>query len=344
MRFVVFSTESQGPAVGLLHHGSVIRLERIAKAERDPAPPTTLEALIENAKDWRHVVAGYDRKLKAGEYRELGLPISAVKLHAPIQRPASLRDAYAFRQHVATARRNRGVEMIPEFDQFPVFYFTNKDAVQGPGPIHLMPDHFQRLDFELEVAIVTHGTPRNVRAAEADSFVFGYMIYNDLSARALQMDEMLLSLGPAKGKDFANILGPILVTPDELEAHRVPPPAGHEGALYNLKMSASINGAKVSDGNLAQMDWTFAEILERITYGVTLPPTSVIGSGTVGTGCLLELNGTAKLENPNAVPRWLQPGDTVTLEVQELGTLETQVLRDETAGDYSLLALKKQPN
>src|SRR5690606_21273587 len=121
-----------------------------------------------------------------------------------------------------------------------------------------------------------------------------YMIMNDISARTLQMEEMKLNLGPAKGKDFATAIGPWLVTPDELELNKVFAPEGHKGSTYNLHMTCKVNDMQVSQGNLADMDWTFAEIIERVSYGVDVFPGDVIGSGTVGTGCFLELNGTGK--------------------------------------------------
>src|SRR6185312_8568969 len=142
--------------------------------------------------------------------------LSMVRLLAPVPRPTSMRDGYAFRQHVETARRNRGVEMIPEFDQFPVFYFTNADGVVGPGELRVQKKQLERLDFELEAAIVVGARGKNVPASKGDALIFGMTIMNDFSARAMQMEEMKLSLGPAKGKDFATGLGPWLVTMDEL--------------------------------------------------------------------------------------------------------------------------------
>ncbi|MFA6249834.1 MAG: fumarylacetoacetate hydrolase family protein, partial [Mucilaginibacter sp.] len=162
------------------------------------------------------------------------------ELIAPVPHPTSCRDGYAFRQHVAAARRNRKVDMIAEFDQYPIFYFTNHNAIQGPGEIECMPDHFQKLDFELEVAVVLNKKGRNIRAAEADSFIAGYMIMNDMSARTLQMEEMLLNLGPAKGKDFSTVIGPWLVTPDELEQYKTTPKEGHVGVTYNLEMKCVV--------------------------------------------------------------------------------------------------------
>jgi fumarylacetoacetate (FAA) hydrolase len=268
-----------------------------------------------------------------------GIPVTQVLLLAPVPFPSSCRDGYAFRQHVAAARKNRKVEMIPEFDQYPVFYFTNHHSIQGGGEIRCMPDHLEKLDFELEVAIVICKHGKNIRAEEADEFIGGLMIMNDLSARLLQMEEMLLNLGPAKGKDFSTVIGPWLVTQDDLEEFVIPPKENHVGKRWNLGMKCSVNGILVSEGNLGDMDWTFAEIIERASYGVDLYPGDVIGSGTVGTGCFLELNGTAKLKDPNYIEQWLQPGDTVDIEIDGLGKLSNTIVAEET--DYSILQKKK---
>ena len=261
------------------------------------------------------------------------------ELLAPVPLPTSCRDGYAFRQHVAAARRNRKVDMIPEFDEYPIFYFTNHNAVQGPGEIRCMPDHFDKLDFELEVAVVLNKKGRNFTAQEADSFIAGYLIMNDMSARTLQMEEMKLNLGPAKGKDFSTVIGPWLVTPDELEPYKVPAKEGHIGNNYNLDMKCWVNGKEVSTGNTSSMDWTFAEIIERCAYGCDVLPGDVIGSGTVGTGCFLELNGTGLLNNPNYQSQWLQAGDVVEMEITGLGRLSNTIIKENT--DFSILKLKK---
>lgn len=258
---------------------------------------------------------------------------------APVPHPASCRDAYAFRQHVAAARRNRKMEMISEFDQYPVFYFTNHNAIQGPGEIECMPDHLQQLDFELEIAAVIGKKGRNFTAAEADDYIAGFMIMNDMSARTLQMEEMRLNLGPAKGKDFSTAIGPWLVTPDELEPYKIAAKPGHTGNAYNLKMTCTVNGVEVSAGNAADMDWTFAEIIERCAYGVDVLPGDVIGSGTVGTGCFLELNGTGLFNDENYQSQWLQDGDEVEMEITGLGRLINIIKKADS--DFSILALKK---
>jgi len=281
-----------------------------------------------------------EKQIKNGNNNSvLGLTINEAELLAPVPHPTSCRDGYAFRQHVAAARRNRKVDMIPEFDQYPIFYFTNHNSIQGPGNIYCMPDHFEKLDFELEAAIVINKSGRNIKAAEADDYIAGLMIMNDMSARRLQMEEMLLNLGPAKGKDFSTVIGPMLVTLDELEQFEIPCKEGHTGKSWNLNMKCWVNGVQVSQGNVGDMDWTFAEIIERCSYGVNLFAGDVIGSGTVGTGCFLELNGTGKLNDSNYKEQWLQPNDVVEMEIDGLGKLSNTIVKEES--DFSILKLKK---
>jgi fumarylacetoacetate (FAA) hydrolase len=251
------------------------------------------------------------------EGRSLLLPRALCRLLSPIPRPLSMRDGYAFRQHVEAARRNRGLPMIPEFDEIPIFYYTNHLSVLGPGPIRVRPLHTQQLDFELEAAVVIGRTIRDADIATASSAIFGLMVMNDWSARALQMHEMKLNLGPAKGKDFATTLGPYLVPVADLGNKRQPGPRGDH---FALRMLARHNGQQVAQGNLADMSWTFAEIIARASYGVTLHPGEVIGSGTVGTGCFLETNGSKIYDN-----RWIAPGDSMECEVEELGCLKNTV-------------------
>jgi fumarylacetoacetate (FAA) hydrolase len=288
---------------------------------------------VEHASDARPAADEIVQRLEAGraplsfEGRPFTHALGEVTLLAPIPRPPSMRDGYAFRQHVETARRNRGLEMIPEFDQFPVFYFTNHQAVIGPGELRAQRLHLERLDFELEAAIIVGKRGRNVPATSADALIFGFTIMNDFSARALQMEEMKMSLGPAKGKDFATALGPWLVTIDELASTAT---ATAEGTKWDLGMRAFVNGMQVSTGNVKDMSWTFAQILERASYGATLYPGDVIGSGTCGTGCFLELNGSKVTDN-----QWLRPGDNVALEIDRLGRLENHVAFDEGAPEIA---------
>lgn len=305
-----------------------------------PDLPVTMSMFLSYWEDVFPIAQAAEQRVKEGalENQWSAMP-GDVQIVAPVPHPTSCRDGYAFRQHVAAARRNRKVDMIPEFDQYPIFYFTNHNTVQGPGEIHCMPDHFEKLDFELEAAIVVCKHGRNIKAEDADQYIGGLMIMNDMSARRLQMEEMLLNLGPAKGKDFSTAIGPMLVTLDELEGFEVPCKDNHTGKAWNLKMSCKVNGIQVSEGNLADMDWTFAEIIQRCSYGVDVYPGDVIGSGTVGTGCFLELNGTGKLNDPNYQEQWLQDGDVVEMEIDALGVLKNDIVAEVT--DFSILKLKK---
>ena len=305
-----------------------------------PDLPNTMNMFLTYWEDVLPVAQAGELMLKEGSRTSnKKKALGEIDLLAPVPFPASCRDAYAFRQHVAAARRNRKVEMIAEFDQYPVFYFTNHHSIQGPGPVSCMPDHFERLDFELETAIVICKHGRNIPADQADDYIGGLMIMNDLSARRLQAEEMLLNLGPAKGKDFATVIGPWLVTTDELHELEIPAKENHVGRNWNLQMKCRVNDVEVSQGNLGDMDWTFAEIIERASYGVDLYPGDVIGSGTVGTGCFLELNGTGKLNDPNYVEQWLKAGDVVEMEIDGLGKLINTVVAEEST--WSILAQKK---
>lgn len=305
-----------------------------------PDLPISMAMFLNYWDDVMPLAKAVENRIKDGMVRNvMAMPFLDATILAPVPNPTSCRDGYAFRQHVAAARRNRKVDMIAEFDQYPIFYFTNHNSIQGPGNVYCMPDHFEKLDFELEAAIVINRAGRNIKAGEADDYIGGLMIMNDLSARRLQMEEMLLNLGPAKGKDFATAIGPMLVTLDELEQYEVPCKEGHTGKAWNLGMKCMVNGIQVSQGNLADMDWTFAEIIERCSYGVNLFAGDLIGSGTVGTGCFLELNGTGKLNDPDYKEQWLQEGDIVEMEIEGLGKLSNTMMKEES--DFSLLALKK---
>lgn len=331
MKLVSYKTEDR-EHLGVYIKGHIYNLNSC-----DKLIPDSMNEFLWGGDELMQHAKRVDEDLRKGKMQ--GKEELFYELIAPVPHPTSCRDGYAFRQHVAAARRNRKVDMIPEFDQYPIFYFTNHNAIQGPGEIECMPDHFQKLDFELEVAVVLNKKGRNIKAADADSYIAGYMIMNDMSARTLQMEEMLLNLGPAKGKDFSTVIGPWLVTPDELEQYKAAPKPGHTGNAYNLQMKCVVNGKEVSSGNMADMDWTFAEIIERCAYGCDVLPGDVIGSGTVGTGCFLELNGTGLLNDPDYQTQWLQPNDLVEMEITGLGMLGNIIKKSES--EFSILKLKK---
>ncbi|MDP9308122.1 MAG: fumarylacetoacetate hydrolase family protein [Actinomycetota bacterium] len=216
-----------------------------------------------------------------------------VRLLAPVPRPPSVRDAYAFEEHIRNAARVTGRPGVPdEWYELPVFYFSNPAAIYGPDDEIPFPAGSEELDYELEVAAVIGG----------GGVIGGFTIMNDWSARDLQRKEMKVGLGPAKGKDFATSLGPVVVTPDELGDLR-------------LEMVARVNGEERSRGNMGDMYHSWEAIIERASANTQLVPGDVIGSGTVGTGCILE----------HGDGRWLQPGDVVELEVEGIGVLRNRV-------------------
>ncbi|MCW5878608.1 MAG: fumarylacetoacetate hydrolase family protein [Anaerolineales bacterium] len=239
--------------------------------------------------------------------------LSDVQLQTPLQHPPTLRDFYAFEGHVRTASQNRGREVPAEWYEFPAFYFTNPHTIHGPGQDVRMPAYTQALDYELEVAAVIGQRGKDIPAEKAMQHVFGFTIMNDWSARDIQRQEMKVGLGPAKGKDFATSLGPWIVTPDELAKAA----SGRPG-VYTLNMTARLNGEERSRGNWGDIHYSFGEIIARASQGVELLPGDVIGSGTVGTGCLLELT---KGQGP-----WLERGDVVELEIEGIGKLANEVV------------------
>jgi fumarylacetoacetate (FAA) hydrolase len=226
---------------------------------------------------------------------------------------ASLRDFYAFEQHVKTCRAHRGLAMVPQWYEVPVFYFSNPVAIIGDGdPIHA-PFGCQALDFELELACVIGMKVRDLPADDrATHAIAGFTIMNDWSARDIQRAEMAVGLGPSKSKDFATSLGPKLIPFDELSSF-------YRDGRMHLEMMARVNGKEYSRGNAGTMYWTWPQILAHASRDTELQPGDVIGSGTVGTGCILELT-------PDAVGGWLQPGDIIELEIEELGVLRNRVI------------------
>jgi fumarylacetoacetate (FAA) hydrolase len=317
MKFVTFLDQNQ-EKVGLIVQNETYDLSKI----NSQIPSTLIKILADD--DFSLLICQQiTHEINRGLHKEY--IVKNPELLAPIPHPSSFRDAYAFRQHVETSRKNRGLEMIPEFDEFPVFYFSNHQAIQGPGKVYAMEKHFDKMDFELEVAIVIKKQGTNINAENADEYIGGFMILNDLSARTLQMEEMRLNLGPAKGKDFVSMFGPYLITLEDLEQYKVASKEGHIGNCYDLEMTCTVNETEVSRGNFKDMHWTFAEIIERISYGVTIYPGDIIGSGTVGTGCFLELNGTGKRKDANYQEKWLQPNDTIEMSVTGLGKLVNSV-------------------
>jgi len=245
---------------------------------------------------------------------EAGDPVEAAELDfgPPILRPSSLRDFYAFERHVGTMWKRRDMPIPEAWYRIPVFYFSNVSEIRGPGEPVWAPRGSNELDYELEVAALIDTPVRDLDAARGEEAIGGYMIMNDWSARDLQREETTVRLGPAKGKDFATSIGPWLVTPDELaDARRE---TGHD-----LVMTATVNGQELSRGTWSSAHFGFGQMVERASADVRLRPGDVIGSGTVGGGCLLEIRD-------ETLKRYLEPGDTVTLAIERLGELTSSVV------------------
>lgn len=298
MRFCVVSVNGKPePVLGVARDGGILPLD---------APPSVrcaleqlgAEGLIKLGRGATGTVVGLDQ---------------VTRWWPPVPNPRSFRDFYAFEQHVKTCREKRGQEMLPEWYQFPVFYFSNPGSLTGHGEPVKKPASTKELDLELEVGCVIAQDVRDVSGDAAEEAIFGYLVLNDLSARDLQREEMKCMLGPAKGKDFATAIGPWVVTRDELEDKRVGP------GRYDLTMVARKNGAEISRGNFKDLTHDFTKMLERASRDVTLYAGDLIGSGTVGTGCILELG-------PDSTGGWLEPGDTIELEIDRLGILTTPII------------------
>lgn len=296
---------------------AILKLGGLERAASNTIPEMVLRS-VESGRA-RDLLARLS-SLEPGEMAGDRKPLHEVRLGVPCSMP-SFRDFYAFEEHVRNARRKRGLEMVPEWYEAPAFYFSNTASMLGPdAPVRKPPDT-EELDYELELGVVIGKEGGDIPVEEADSYVAGFTIINDWSARDLQRREMKVGLGPAKGKDFATSVGPYLVTPDELEARVLADRS--RGKRYDLVMTARVNGREYSRGNARDMRWTFAELIAHASRNTVLKPGDLIGSGTVGTGCITEF--------PEGTYPWLQPGDVVELEIEGVGTLRNQVTGDEEA-------------
>lgn len=231
-------------------------------------------------------------------------PVNGAHLEPPVPDPGALLDFYAFEEHVRRARARRGLEIVPEWFRYPVYYRSNQRSLLGHGAEVIFPEGETKMDYELELAAILGAPLASPTAAEAEAAIAGYCLFNDWSARAIQAEVMTVGLGPAKGKDFASSLGPWMVTPDEL------------GDLAGLRLTARVNGEVRSQGSPGAMRWSWGEMLAFAGEGVRFEPGDVFGSGTVGGGCGLEQD------------RFLEPGDLVELDGGEtLGVLAGTVRR-----------------
>ncbi|MBI5595439.1 MAG: fumarylacetoacetate hydrolase family protein [Elusimicrobia bacterium] len=240
------------------------------------------------------------RLLVANPPRAHRSPLASAVLQAPLPDPAALRDFFAFEDHARAGSARRG-ETFPEaWFELPAYSKGNHREVYGPEDEVPWPSYTRKLDFECEVACVVGLRGRDLSPDEAAHHIFGYMLFNDFSARDIQKKEMVLRMGPAKGKDFANAFGPYLVTADEVDPAR------------DFDMTVRVNGEVWSKGRFAAQHWGFPLMLSHVSQGETVFPGDVLGSGTFHKGCGLDLD------------RWVVPGDLVELEVPVLGTLRNR--------------------
>jgi fumarylacetoacetate (FAA) hydrolase len=258
-----------------------------------------------------HAVIAAGAETAARRASKEALSFDEVTFRSPVH-PTTLRDFYAFETHVKTANRNRGQDVPENWYKFPVFYFSNPNNDYGHEDTIPYPSYTQALDYELEIAVVIGKPGIDIQPEDAPEHIFGYTIFNDWSARDLQVQEMKVNFGPVKSKDFACSFGPVIVTREELADKAT----GRPG-VYDLEMVARVNGVEMSRGNFNDIYWSFGDILARASQSVMLRPGDVIGSGTVGTGCLYELT---KNQGP-----WLKHGDVVELEIERIGVLRNTV-------------------
>ena len=229
----------------------------------------------------------------------------------PILRPPAFRNFYAFEQHVRTARGRRGLDMVQAWYELPAFYFANPNSLVGNEESISVPAGSNELDYGLELGLVIGDRVRNVQPAQAWRCVAGLTVLNDFSARDIQRTEMAVGLGPAKGKDFATAVGPVLVTRDEF-ADKI------ENEVISLEMRGRLNGRELSRGNSNSLFHSLPKIIAYASRDADLFAGDLIGSGTVGTGCILELS-------PEHAGGWLKPGDVVELEIERIGVLRTRI-------------------
>ena len=298
MRWCTYSVDGGGPRAGLVVDDVVHGLPAATRLVDLLAVPSELE----------------DAARRAQASPSETHPLAAVRLWAPIPEPPSVRDVMAFEEHVVTSTEALGLEVDPLWYEIPVFYFSNPAAILGPTDDVPIAPGSTAFDYELEIAAVI-GTPGgDISAKDAEAHIAGYTILCDWSARDLQEREMKLNLGPAKGKDTATSIGPVLVTPDELEPLR-------SGNAYDMAMTASVNGRVYSSGNFSAIHWDFGALIEHASRGTRLRTGDIIGSGTVGTGCILELSRT---HGADAYP-WLEAGDVVTCSIPPIGEITARI-------------------
>ena len=286
----------------VLEHDSAVYRRSLTTLDDHLAGGLRVEAL-------RDLAEGFERR---GDDDAAVLDAADLVFGPPILRPPSLRDFYAFEGHVRTMWERRGGEVPETWYRLPIFYFSNVSEIRGPDDPIWCPAASNELDYELEVAALIDTPAIDLSPERAEEAIGGYTIFDDWSARDLQREETVVRLGPAKGKDFASSIGPWLATPDELMDAR-------RGNGYDLAMTATVNGVETSSGRWSDAHFSFGDMIARASADARLRPGDLIGSGTVGTGCLLEVRD-------QTLGRYLEPGDEVVLTVERLGSLRNPIV------------------
>ena len=327
MKFVTYTNnDGETPRFGFKRDDEIVDVIRsgiwVNENNKDSSfltVPTTLKLALGNwdinfskLKNLNQAIPDTDLSSLEVDEKPIAIKESEASLLPPVTNPDTFRDFYAFEQHVKAARKLRGLEMHPDWYKLPIFYFSNPTTLYGHGEIVPYPTGTEELDFELEFAIIIANGGQDIKKENANKMIAGYTILNDWSARDLQREEMQLNLGPAKGKDFANSFGPYMVTPDELTD-------AWDNNKLHLRMTCHVNGKLISDGNTNDLYHSFPTMIERASMNVDLRPGDYIGSGTVGTGCILELR-------PESTGGWLKRGDVVRLEIEHIGVLENTIV------------------
>jgi len=327
MKFVTYTTyRGEKPRFGFIINEKIIDIMRssiwLNEQNKDSSflsIPTTLKLTLNKWNENFDKLVKLEQLITDLDYSTLQINDKAISLNLndahllpPVPSPTSFRDFYAFEQHVKAARKLRGLDMNPDWYKIPIFYFSNTTSLYGHKEDIPYPKETKELDFELELAVIIANGGKNIDKKDANEFIAGYTILNDWSARDLQREEMQMNLGPAKGKDFANSFGPYMVTPDELNND-------WENDKMNLRMTCHLNDKLISDGNTNDLYHSFPTMIQRASMNVDLKPGDYIGSGTVGTGCILELR-------PETTGGWLKKGDTIRLEIDNIGILENTII------------------
>lgn len=305
MKLVTFQNKNNETSIGwLTNDGGIVDMVKASNGQL----PNDMLTFIDNHESYFEIIKEQNLEQLPANYA-----LNDVKLLAPLQNPRSFRDFIGFERHMLNASKSFGHSIGQAWYEMPIFYFTNHQAIYGPGDEIKRPEKETKLDIELEVAVIMGKKGKDIKAENANDYVFGYTVFNDWTARAIQKREMEIPLGPHKGKDFANAIGPCIVTKDEMDSFR-----GADGK-FDIKMTAKINDTIICEGNYNTVYHTFEQMIERASENnVTIMPGDILGSGTVGWGSLIE--------NNFSVHRPLEPGDIVELTVEGIGILRNKVI------------------